>query len=339
MCMIASQDFQPKRILTGIKPTARPHIGNFLGMMQHAVALQEEYECYFMIADLHALTIPIAPDTLRKNIEELALDLLAVGFDPKKATLFIQSHVPEHSELAWIFNCVISVGELERMIEYKEMRERFPENANAGLLDYPVLQASDILLYRPYGVPVGKDQQQHLELTNTIVRRFNRRFEVEYFTEPKAMIYKGTEKVMSLRHPDKKMSKSLGEGSYIGLTDSPDLIRKKVAKAVTDSGPAEQGSGMSSGVKNLFSLLRAAGEPEACRQLEENYREGSLSYARLKDSVAEAISEFLRPIRDRRAAWEKDRAGAMAIFAEGSEKARACASATMKDVHSIIGIR
>lgn len=325
-----------QRILSGIKPTSRPHLGNYLGMMEPAVRLQEAYECFYMIADLHALTIPIEPAALARHTEELALDMLAAGFDPARSVLFIQSQVPQHAELTWIFNCCTPVGELERMIEYKEKVARFPQHANAGLLDYPVLQAVDILLYHPQAVPVGKDQAQHLELTNVIARKFNRRFEVDYFKEPKAMIQPETAKIMSLTDPEKKMSKSLGEQSYIGLTDSADVIRQKLAKAVTDAGPEERE--MSPGVRNLFDLLVACGGTGAYESQRRSYDAGTLLYRDLKEAVAEAVIEFLKPIRERRREWEADRKNALKAFEEGTERARVIAKETMQEVREIVGL-
>lgn len=325
------------RILSGIKPTARPHLGNYLGAMLPHTELQSGNECFYMIADLHALTIPFDPRLLKQNVIDLAIDMLAVGYDPDKSTLFIQSHVQEHAELTWIFNCLIPVPELERMIEYKEMIAQYPKNANVGLLDYPVLQATDILMYHPDVVPVGKDQVQHLELTNTIVGKFNRRFGNEYFTKIKPLIHKETAKIMALTKPDKKMSKSLGEANFIGLTDEPDVIRAKVAKAVTDTGPNE--GRMSKGVENLFSLLLAANHKEDRERLMKEYERGTLKYVDLKEAVASAMADFLAPIRERRRELEKDPESALQYFKEGSERAREVARKTMEEVREIVGLR
>jgi len=236
-------------ILSGIQPTGRLHIGNYLGSLRNFVELQKKHEGYFMIADYHSITESYEPKNKLNQIYNLAADFLAAGLDPKKSTIFVQSHVPEHTELAWIFNTLTPIGYLERMTQYKDKASRQKENINLGLFDYPVLQAADILLYHATAVPVGQDQDQHLELTRQIVRFFNNKFGPT-FLEPKTL-HTETPKVMSLLSPDKKMSKSLGDNHCIDIDDEPDMIAKKLSKAVTDTG---DGSGL--GAKNLLDLVK-----------------------------------------------------------------------------------
>ncbi|OGY89691.1 MAG: tryptophan--tRNA ligase, partial [Candidatus Komeilibacteria bacterium RIFCSPLOWO2_01_FULL_45_10] len=240
-----------KILFSGIQPTGEIHIGNYLGALKNWVELQDKYRCLYSIVDLHAITIDYHPATYQETILNTAIDLLAIGLDPKKSTIFVQSQVPQHAELCWLFNTLVPIAELERMTQFKDKAAEHKENINAGLFDYPVLQAADILLYKSEMVPVGQDQLQHLELTNTIVRKFNNKFG-KYFEEIKPVINEGA-RVMSLTNPEKKMSKSLGPNNYIALSDAPEIIRKKIMSAVTDTGPTA--SAMSAGVKNLFDLL------------------------------------------------------------------------------------
>ena len=227
------------RVLSGIQPTGSIHIGNYLGAIKQWIKLQEKEDCIFFIADLHSLTIPYQPKDLQKNILETAISYLALGIDPQKSIFFVQSNVKEHSELCWLLNTVCPLGELERMTQFKEKSKQFStkggKDINAGLLAYPILQSADILLYKSEGVPVGKDQVQHIELTRTIARRFNQKFG-KLFPEPKSLLPKTGAKIMSLNDPRKKMSKSLGPQSYISLFEDPKEIKKKIMSAVTDTG-------------------------------------------------------------------------------------------------------
>ncbi len=221
------------RILSGIQPTGEMHIGNYLGAIKQWIELQEKNECVFFIADLHSLTTPYDPKSLQNLILEKVICYLAAGLNPEKSIIFIQSQVKEHTELCWILNTICPIGELQRMTQYKDKAKKFKKNINTGLLDYPVLMAADILLYKTEGVPVGKDQVQHVELTRTIARKFNQRFG-KTFIEPKPLIPKVGAKIMSLAEPKKKMSKTDNPQSYISLFDIPTTIQKKIMAAVTD---------------------------------------------------------------------------------------------------------
>src|SRR3989339_646529 len=224
-----------EKIFSGIQPTGQLHLGNYLGAIKNWVDLQKKYACVYCIVDYHAMTIPYDPAVMPKNIINAAADLLATGVDPKKSILFVQSQVPEHTELAWILNTITPISELKRMTQFKEKSQRFQDNINLGLFAYPVLQAADILLYQTELVPVGEDQIQHVELARDIARKFNKKFGAT-FPEPRTLLTK-TPRIMSLKDPTKKMSKSLGEDHYLALADKPEIIKDKIKRAVTDIGP------------------------------------------------------------------------------------------------------
>ena len=244
-----------KRVFSGMRPTGRVHLGNYLGAVQNWVRLQDEYDCIYSIVDYHGITSPFEPEELNRNVEEMVIDLLAAGVDPERSVLMVQSDVPEHTELAWILGTITPLGWLERVPTFKEKAQEQPDYINLGLLGYPVLQTADIIIYKAEAVPVGEDQLPHLELAREIVRRFNHMFG-PLFPEPEAIVGRETARIMSLTHPEKKMSKSLGPDAYIALADTPDEIRRKIRRAVTDTGPGEA---MSAGVRNLFGLLRLFG--------------------------------------------------------------------------------
>ena len=251
---------QKKRVLSCIQPTGEMHLGNYFGAIKNWVDIQDKYECIYGVVDLHAMTMPYKPEELYENTTRMVVDLLACGIDPEKSVLFIQSLVPQHTELTWIFNCVCSYGELSRMTQFKDKSELLEEGAkghfiSAGLFTYPVLQAADILIYKAELVPVGKDQEQHLELSRNIAVRFNNQFG-SIFPEPQPL-FTDVPKLMSLAEPTKKMSKSLGDKHVLGLFEAEDSIRKKIRSAVTDLG--EESKEMSPGVQNLFTLLKASG--------------------------------------------------------------------------------
>ena len=315
--------------------SATLHIGNYLGALKNWVALQDDYDCYYMIVDLHALSGEVKPCELSKNTKSTALNYLAAGLNPQKSTIFIQSHIHEHSELFWILSCITPVGELERMIQFKDKSaKKSAENINAGLLMYPVLQAADILLYKPYGVPVGEDQKQHLELNNIIARKFNNAYG-KTFDEIEWLKTK-TPRVMSLADPLKKMSKSAGEKHYIGLTDSPSDIRYKVMKAVTDT---DSGAKKSHGVENLFTLLSACGgSGDVLAEFEKQYQGGTIKYKDLKEATAETIISMLKPIQERRRELESDPGYVAEVLSEGCERARKIAKKTMEEVKEKVGI-
>ncbi len=320
-------------IFSGIQPTGALHLGNYLGAIKQWTELQREHESMFCIVDYHALTVEYDPKRLPGRISELALDLLACGIDPDKATLFVQSHVPEHTELGWIFNTITPMAELERMTQYKDKSSQHKENINAGLFTYPVLQAADVLLYKANLVPVGEDQVQHVELMRVITRKFNKVFGT-LFPEPKPLLTKQA-RVMSLSDPTKKMSKSLGDKHYIALSDSDEAIKKKVRSAVTDT----KGGSESPGVTNLFVILEALSGGDIIKELKSRHKKGSLQYSKLKDMAASAIIKHLSPIRARRAELEKKRERVGEILIAGAERAQKIAQQTMREVREKIGVR
>jgi tryptophanyl-tRNA synthetase len=286
--------------------------------------------------------MPYDPAKLRANTERMVIDLLACGIDPDKATLFIQSLVPEHTELCWILACLSPFGDLRRMTQFKDKIDLLEgqdttQFVSAGVFIYPVLQAADILVYRAQYVPVGKDQEQHLELSRELARRFNNQFGVELFPEP-APLFTETPKVMSLVDPTKKMSKSAGERHYIGLFEDEQSIRAKVKTAVTDSGGLPPGAEMSPGVMNLFEILKACGKTKEATALLTNYHEGRLQYRELKEAVADALVELTSGLRARRGEISKDVETVKVKVTEMSEKARSIAMETMKEVRSAIGL-
>lgn len=331
-----------KTVLSCIQPSGELHIGNYFGAIENWVRLQNEYDCIYGIVDLHAMTMPYNPEHLKRNTEQMAIDLLACGIDPAKSTLFIQSLVPEHAELTWIFNCICSFGDLTRQTQFKDKSEQISEKQtgdkfiSSGLFTYPVLQAADILVYRASHVPVGRDQEQHLELSRTIAERFNTRFG-EVFPLPQVLSTE-TPKIYSLADPSKKMSKSLGEKHTIGLFEEEITVRKKVRSAVTDSGVLPPGVEMSQGVNNLFELLKACGKIEIAADLLEKYHGGNRQYAPLKEAVAEALIELTSDFRARRAEFTEDKKAVLQTIRESSEKARERAAATMKEVRRLVGL-
>lgn len=322
-------------ILSGIQPTGNLHIGNYLGAVKNWVSLQNsgKYECYFSVVDYHSLTGDMAPEARREGTLTLAAELIAAGLDPKKITFFVQSHVPEHTELAWIFNCVTPITELYRMTQFKDKSARNEKNINAGLLAYPILQAADILLYHGTLVPVGQDQVQHLELTKDIARWFNNRYG-EYFPETKALLTE-IPKVMSLVEPTKKMSKSAGENHYIGLADEPKVVETKLKKAVT----ATEGGGKAPGVENLLTLLKHFGETSVYKEFAAAEKNGTIRYGDLKVALAKAISDYFTDFREQRAELLADTKKLNAILEAGANQARAVAEKTMADVRKLVGIR
>lgn len=320
--------------ISGMQPTGKLHVGNYLGALKNFVALQQEYQGFFMIADQHSLTETIAPTALREQILDLAAAYVAAGLDPKKCTIFLQSMVPEHVELGWIFSCVTPVGELERMTQYKDKAGRQKENINAGLFTYPTLMAADILLYHPQIVPVGNDQDQHIELARATVRRFNNRFG-DTFAEPKAL-HTPAPRVMSLTDPSKKMSKSV-PSSCLFLEDSPVAIKEKVSRAVTDTGPREAGV-MSPGVANLFMLLEAFGHPKVVERFQAEHGAGTLRYSELKTQLSDDMIKALAPFQKKYATIRSQPKKLTAMLTAGSKKASKVAGETMKIVRARVGL-
>ncbi len=326
-------------VVSGIRPTGYLHLGNYFGALRNFIKMQQENNCFFFIADYHSLTTHPHPSDLKVNIKNVLIDYLAAGLDPDKATLYVQSDVPEVCELSLLLSMNVYVGELQRVPSFKEKIRRQPDNVNAGLLTYPVLMAADILLHVADKVPVGKDQEQHLELTRDFAQRFNRIYEVDFFKLPLA--YNFGEELIKIPGLDgtTKMSKSDNQNSCIFLSDSPEVIRKKVMRAVSDAGPEIPNQPKTQAVENLFSLLKVVSAPETLAFFEEEYNQCRIRYGDLKKQLAEDMVAFLAPIYDRVLALRSDEQYLKRVLRDGGEKARESAQKTVKNVREIIGIR
>ncbi len=322
-------------ILSGIQPSGRLTIGHYTGALRNWVALQQSYECYFMIADLHAITVRQDPAELRQRTLETAALFLACGIDPQQSTLFVQSHVPEHTQLAWVLACFTGMGECSRMTQFKEKSAQHRHNVNVGLFAYPILMAADILLYQADLVPVGADQKQHLELTRNLAERFNHYYG-ETFRVPEPYIPPVGAKIMSLQEPTKKMSKSdPNENAVLFLTDSPDDIRRKIRRAITDSGrEIRYDEKQRPGISNLIVLYHVA-TGKSIPEIEQEF-EGA-GYADLKAAVTEALIEFLRPIREEFERLQNAQDYLLSLLAQGAEKAQRRAAQTLHMVYDRIG--
>jgi len=330
-----------KRVLSCIQPTGEIHIGNYFGAVKNWVDIQDKYDCVYGVVDLHAMTMPYDSKSLQENTTQMFIDLLACGLDPARSVLFVQSLVPQHTELTWIFSCVTAYGELARMTQFKDKADQLEDNGgrktfvSAGLFTYPVLQAADILIYKANFVPVGKDQEQHLELSRNIAVRFNKQFG-EYFPEP-APLFTDVPKLMSLADPTRKMSKSFGEKHYISLFESEDSIRKKVRSAVTDTG-GQPGGEMGPGVANLFTIIKACGNLPAWEELSRRFVNGTLKYSDLKNIAADSLVETVRPFREKRAEMNSDRSKVNRLMHDLSAVARNYAEKVLDDVKELTGL-
>ncbi|MFV0471488.1 MAG: tryptophan--tRNA ligase [Paludibacteraceae bacterium] len=328
-----------KTVLSGIRPTGNLHLGNYFGALRNFVQMQNEYRCFFFIADYHSLTTHPTPENLQGNIKNVLAQYLAAGLDPEKATLYIQSDVPEVIELYLFLNMNAYVGELERCTSFKDKIRQQPQNVNAGLLTYPTLMAADILIHKADFVPVGKDQEQHLEMTRNFANRFNRLYKTEYFKEPAAFNFgKELVKIPALNGAG-KMGKSEGEDSTIFLTDEPNVILKKVKRAVTDAGPTEPNQPMAEPVANLFQLMRAVSNPETIEFFREQYNACQIRYGDLKKQLAEDMIAFVNPIRERIKEIASDEQYLAKVAQIGKEKAQESARKTIREVREIIGFR
>jgi len=328
----------PVRVFSGIQPTGVVHIGNYVGAIRQWTQLQREYESYFCIVDLHAITVPYEPAEFPQRVLEAAAANVAAGIDPGQSVLFIQSHVPEHCELMWLLNVLTPVGQLERMTQYKEKSRRARAGVMAGLLNYPVLQAADVLLYKASLVPVGEDQVQHVELMRDIAERFNKQYG-DTFPLPEARLTKGA-RIMALNDPTAKMSKSV-PGSYIALVEDPDAIRKKIRAAVTDPGPPARGSKLddaSPGVANLFTLLEVFA-PQRYPEFAEAYHRGTIRYSEMKQVLADAVVEAFAPVRERYTQLVRAPDEIRDILSDGARRARPVAQTTLEEVRKRMGLR
>ena len=325
---------EKKRLFSGVQPSGRITLGNYLGALSNWTTLQDEYECIFSIVDMHAITVPQNPKELRENALLLLAQYLAVGIDPQKSTIFIQSHVPEHAELSWILSTMTYMGELNRMTQYKEKSQKNSDNLNAGLFTYPILMASDILLYCTDLVPVGADQKQHLELARDLANRFNNRYS-DTFPVPEGFFPKIAARVMSLQEPDERMSKSdSNENGFISLLDEHDVIIKKIKRAVTDSVGVVQYNEEQAGIKNLLEIYSKM-TGESIESIVAKY-EGK-GYGDFKQDTAEIVAEGLRPIREKTKELPSDKAYLESVYRDGAEKAEAIARKTLRKVHKKIG--
>ena len=324
-----------KIIFSGAQPSGKLTLGNYLGAIKNWTDLQEEYNCYYSVVDLHAITVPQEAKDLRANTMQLLAQYLACGLDPEKNTIFIQSHVSAHTELMWILSTMTYMGELSRMTQFKDKSQKSEANLNAGLFTYPVLMAADILLYQTDLVPVGEDQKQHLELARDLATRFNNRYSPT-FKIPEPYIPKEVGRVMSLQDPTKKMSKSdENENAYILLIDDEDTIRRKIKRSVTDSVGIVQYSDEQPGIKNLLNIYSKLSD-KSIDEIVTMY-EGK-GYGDFKADVAEVIVEALRPIRERYEEILKDKEYLESVYAKGAQRAEAQARKTLRKVYKKVGL-
>lgn len=326
------------RVLSGMQPSADSlHLGNYLGALVNWVRIQEQYDAFFFIPDLHAITVPQPPEELRQRVRRTAAQYIAGGIDPERSTLFVQSHVPEHAQLAWVMICSTGMGEAGRMTQFKDKSSKQgADAAGVGLFTYPMLQAADILLYQPHGVPVGEDQKQHVELTRNLAQRFNHRYG-QAFRIPQPMIPEDAARIYDLQNPTAKMSKSADSpNGLLNLLDTDKQIAKKIRSAVTDDGTEIRfDRAAKPGVSNLLAIFSALTD-RPITQLEADYQ-GKM-YGHLKVDLAEAAVERIGPVRDRALQLLKDPAELDALLAKGAAKARSVASETLQDVYTRIGL-
>lgn len=325
-----------KRVLSGIRATGRLHLGNYLGAVKGMLALQDnpEYETLYMVADLHAITTPYKVDELRKNRREVIIDYLAAGLDPEKSILFQQADVPHHAELAFYFASVMTIARMQHLPTFKEKVKQYPEDATMALLNYPILMASDILIYKASAVPVGLDQEPHLEVAREIARKMNQEYGTD-FEEPKR--FKTTGEYIPSLLGEGKMSKSV-EGSYINLTDDLATIKAKIAKIPTDSGTLGGNIPQEGGVANLFTLVKLFLDKEMFVKFVIDYREKKVRYSDMKSALTEAIYKELEPLQEKRKELEADPKKVDTIIKEGNERARIIAERTMRDVRDKMGL-
>jgi tryptophanyl-tRNA synthetase len=326
-------------VVSGIRSTGNLHLGNYFGAIRNFVRMQNENHCFFFIADYHSLTTHPTPQDLDSSVRTVLVEFLACGLDPDKATLYIQSDLPEVSELYLLLNMNAYLGELERCTSFKEKIRTQPENVNAGLLTYPTLMAADILIHKANKVPVGKDQEQHLEMTRTFANRFNRMYNTEYFPEPVA--YNFGEELVKIPGLDgsMKMSKSDNESSAVFLADTPEAIRKKVMRAVTDAGPTLPNQPKPQPVENLFGLMRVMSDASTVDHFDALYNKCEIRYGDMKKQLAEDVIRFTAPFREKIMELQANPAYLDKVAAMGAEKARESAAKTIGEVRRIIGFR
>ena len=324
-------------VLSGIRSTGKLHLGNYFGALRNFVRMQHQNKCFFFIADYHSLTTHPTPEDLHDSVKQVLAEYLACGLDPEVATLYIQSDIPQIPELYLLLNMNAYKGELERCTSFKEKVRKQPDNINAGLLTYPTLMAADILIHKATKVPVGKDQEQHLELTRTFANRFNRMYKVDYFPEPVAFNF--GEDLVKIPGLDGSGKMGKSEGNAIYLSDDPETIRKKVMKAVTDAGPTRPNQPKPEPIQNLFTIMKAVSTPDTLGYFEDKYNTCEIRYGDMKKQLAEDLVKFTSPIRERIEAILADNDYLRKVALMGAEKARESAAKTISDVRHIIGFR
>ncbi|OFY49719.1 MAG: tryptophan--tRNA ligase [Bacteroidetes bacterium GWF2_41_31] len=326
-------------VLSGIRPTGNLHLGNYFGAVKNFVKMQETHTCFFFIADYHSLTTHPTPGNLQQNVRQVLVEYLAAGLDPEKATLYLQSDLPETAELYLFLNMNAYMGELERVTTFKEKARKQPDNINAGLLTYPTLMAADIIIHKANKVPVGKDQEQNLEMARTFARRFNHMYHVDFFPQPSAFNF--GEELVKIPGLDGsgKMGKSEGEGNAIFLMDDPKVLRKKVMRAVSDSGPTEMNQVKPEPIENLFSLLKVVSQPDVMDYFNDQYNNCNIRYGDLKKQLADDMIAFTEPFRDKIAELTADQDYITRVMNRGAEKARESGRHTVEEVRQIIGFR
>ncbi len=326
-------------VCSGIRPTGNLHLGNYFGALRNFVAMQDVYDCYFFVADYHSLTTHPTPGSIYQDARTILVQYLAAGLDPEKATIYLQSDLPETIELYLFLNMNAYLGELERVTSFKDKVRQNPNNVNAGLLTYPTLMAADILIHKATRVPVGKDQEQHLEMTRTFAQRFNTMYGADVFPLPQAIGSKtGLVKIPALNGSG-KMGKSEGEASTIFLTDEPSVIRKKIMKAKSDSGPTQMNQQKPEEIENLFSLLRAVSAPDTVQYFDDLYNNCQIRYGDLKKQLAEDMVAFVEPLRQRILEIGADDQALRRIMDRGRDKAHQSAARTLAEVRRVIGYR
>ncbi|MFW6018978.1 MAG: tryptophan--tRNA ligase [Bacteroidales bacterium] len=328
-----------EKIVSGIRPTGNLHLGNYFGAVKNFLRLQEEHNCYFFIADYHSLTTHPTPGDLTESVKNVLVEYLACGLDPEKATIYLQSDVQEVAELYLLLNMNAYMGELQRVASFKEKARRQPQNINAGLLTYPVLMAADILLHHASKVPVGQDQQQHLEMTRTFARRFNNMYKVDYFPEPEA--YNFGDNLIKVPGLDGsgKMGKSETGNNAIFLADDLKKTRKKIMRAVTDAGPTQKNQEKPQAIQNLFKLMSIVSASDTVTYFDEQYTNCTIRYGDLKKQLAEDIVSFIEPIKQNIDELHKNDEYLNKVFKQGAERAKDNAEKTIRDVRKIIGFK
>jgi tryptophanyl-tRNA synthetase len=326
-------------VLSGIRSTGNLHLGNYFGAIRNFIRMQHQHKCYFFIADYHSLTTHPTPENLHNNVKQVLVEYLAAGLDPEVATLYVQSDVPEVAELYLLLNMNAYMGELERCTTFKDKARSQPGNVNAGLLTYPVLMAADIVIHKATKVPVGKDQEQHLEMARTFANRFNRLYNVNYFIEPVA--YNFGDDLIKIPGLDgsTKMGKSESEGNAVFLADEPEIIRKKVMRAVSDAGPQTPNQPKAQPIENLFNIMKVVSTEDTLKHFEDTYNNCSIRYGDMKKQLAEDIIAFTTPLREKILEFASDNDYLRKVAKMGAEKARESAAKTVKEVREIIGFK